>query len=238
MFEEWDTYERHLPQLEQAGLITRTFRRLDAPRQGQVIRAVLEEAAEKGPTAINIKQVAARAGVSVGSLYQYFNNRQGLLDFSIELCVRYLTDLFTYLKPYFASLSLPEALNAYIGGGVAWSRELVGMIQFFGRAAYQGDARLAERVVQPVANSMLALVREMLSTAEQRGELRPGIDLEAAARMIHMLSIGLGDSQLFPYLNRYFCAAGQDFAPERAVAEGIQFIMRAIGSSPVEVDHA
>ena len=86
-------------QFEQEGLVTRTFRRLDPERQQAVVHAILEEAGEKGPTAINIKEVARRADVSVGSLYQYFGNRDGLLDFAVALCVRYMVDMFDSVWP-------------------------------------------------------------------------------------------------------------------------------------------
>ena len=66
-------------QAEQKGLVTRTFRRLDPGQQQKIILAILDEAAEKGPQDLNIKKVASRAEVSVGSLYQYFGNRDRLL---------------------------------------------------------------------------------------------------------------------------------------------------------------
>jgi len=48
--------------------------------------------------------VARRAGVSIGSLYQYFNHRQGLLDFAIEIITRQMVASLTYFKPYMTEL--------------------------------------------------------------------------------------------------------------------------------------
>src|SRR5512142_1089803 len=84
----------YIQQLESKGKVSRTFRRLDSARQQAVINAILEEATEKGPASLNIKEIARRAGVSVGSLYQYFPNRDGLLDFAVELCTRSTIAMF------------------------------------------------------------------------------------------------------------------------------------------------
>ena len=70
---EWTQITARILEFEQAGLVTRTFRRLDPQRQQAVLVAILDEAIEKGPAAINIKQVAERAGVAIGSLYQYLS---------------------------------------------------------------------------------------------------------------------------------------------------------------------
>jgi AcrR family transcriptional regulator len=213
----WEPIYSHILHFEQEGLVTRTFRRLDPERQQAILSAILDEALEKGPTALNIKQVAQRAGVSVGSLYTYFDNRAGLLDFAVELCVRYTTDTFESYRPYLAGLPLREALAAYLTGGVGWSQTQLGLIQFFLRAAYQGDPELAERVVQPIADTLRNMVQEMLAQAAARGEIRPGVDLQATTRLIHALMIAVGDGQLLPYLNTYFQVAGEDLAFERVV---------------------
>src|SRR3972149_9723522 len=111
---EWANIHTHILQLEQEGWVTRTCRRLDPERQQAVIPAILDEAEEKGPAAINIKQVAERAGVSIGSLYQYFDNREGLLTFAIELCVRLVKDAFNQYREALAAMPLREALAAYL----------------------------------------------------------------------------------------------------------------------------
>ncbi len=78
MLPEWIQVHTIILELERAGVVTRTFRRLDPERQQAIVQAILDEALEKGPASINIKKVAKRAGVALGSLYQYFGSRAGL----------------------------------------------------------------------------------------------------------------------------------------------------------------
>jgi AcrR family transcriptional regulator len=215
--------------LEQEGLVTRTFRRLDPERQQAVISAILDEAGEHGPISINIKRVAERAGISIGSLYQYFNNREGLLTFAVELCVRLVTDAFDEYRPALAAMPLREALAAYLMGGLEWGQTQAGFVQFFARAAYHGDPKLAESVVRPIANVMREIVHDILTQAAARGEIRADVDLEAAARVINALMIAIGDPQLLPYLNAYFQVTDPKMPLERTVKAMIEMTIRGIG---------
>jgi AcrR family transcriptional regulator len=209
-------------------MVTRTFRRLDPTRQQMVLQAIIDEAAEKGPTALNIKQVAERAGVAVGSLYQYFGNRDNLLAFAVELCVRQLTDLFAISHSYLMEMPLREALVAYLSYGIEWSQTQQGFIQFFGRAAYQGDPELAAKVVEPVATAMREMVEDMLRGAVQRGEVNPHMDLEATSRVVNALLIAVGDSQMLPHLNQYFQISDESISIERVVDGLMDLIMNGI----------
>jgi len=226
--QDWSQIQPHILQFEQEGLVTRTFRRVDPERQQAVVHALLEEAGEKGPTAINIKEVARRADVSVGSLYQYFGNRDGLLDFAVALCVRYMVDLFNQFGPILAVLPLKEAIRYYMMGGLEWGQIEAGLVRFFGKAAYQGDPVLAESVVRPVAEVMRATVVGILAQAAARGEIRPELDLEATARAVNVLMIAIGDSQLFSELNIYFQVSDENMPLERVMDALIEMLLHGL----------
>ncbi len=214
---EWPQIHTLILELERAGVVTRTFRRLDPERQQVIVYAILDEAIEKGPASLNIKQVAERAGVAVGSLYQYFGSREGLMGFTTELCVNLLTSSFMQYKPFLVSMPLRDGLCAYLTGGVEWGRMMQGLVQFFGKAAYEGTPELSEKVIRPVAVAMREMTYEILLAAQERGELRPGIDLEAVARAINTWIIPAADSQLFPYLNLYFQTSDENVTFQRTL---------------------
>jgi TetR/AcrR family transcriptional regulator len=228
LIQDWSQIQIHILQFEQDGLVTRTFRRLDPERQQAVVHAILEEAGEKGPTAINIKEVARRAQVSVGSLYQYFGNRDGLLDFAVALCVRYVVDLFGQFGPMLAELPLREALRYYVLGGIEWGQTEDGLVRFFGKAAYQGDLALSASVVRPVAEVMRGMMEDIFTQAVARGEIRPDVDLEATTRAVNTLMIAVGDTQLLPYLNDYFQVCDETMPLERVVDAMIEMVLRGI----------
>jgi hypothetical protein len=74
------------------------------------------------------------------------------------------------------------------------------------------------------------MVHDMLTQAAERGEIRGDIDLEATARIVHALTIAVGDSQLLPYLNTYFQVTDEEISPEQALEALLEFVLRGIGN--------
>ncbi len=207
-----------ISQAEEKGWVTRTFRRLDADKQQLIVKAILDEASKKGPSELNIKQVAAIAGVPVGSLYQYFGSRENLLEFTIDLVVRQTAALFESYTAELCQLPLRDALAAYLGGGVEWSEEQLGLVKLFGTAAYQNSDGLNHKVVAPIAAALTNMVRAMLTAARDRGEIRPDVDLEAMVRLVNSQIIMLGDAMIFPHLNTYYQLYDEEMSIERVLA--------------------
>jgi AcrR family transcriptional regulator len=219
-----------LPALEKEGRVSRTFRRLDPERQLAVIDAIVAEAVEKEPGRLGIKGVARRAGVSVGSLYQYFPDRDGILGFAVEICVQTLVALFDESRPYLLAMPLREALAAYLTYGIEWSRSQDGFLRFFGRAAYSGDSSLTESLVRPIAEKMRSLVAELLEAAAARGEIRGDLDREASARVVNALLVAIGDAALFPHINAYLRLMDRSVSSDRIVAAAVDVAMRGVGA--------
>ncbi len=231
--DEFDELElqTQILELEKSGLVTRTFRRLDPERQALIVDAILEEAADKGPASLNVKQVADRAGASVGSLYQYFGNRSGLMQFAIRFVVRTVVALFDLSRPFLAKLTLREALRTYTLEGIKWGQDQLGVTRFIARAAYQGDPALRESVVRPIGTVMRETTRDLLVQAAARGEIRADVDLEAAARVVNALLIALADPQILPYLNTYFQVTDDAVSPERLLDAGLDLILEGLGTA-------
>ena len=229
MLDDWSQFPAYVLQMEQRGLVTRTFRRLDIERQKAVIQAILEESAERGPHNLNVKNVAQRSNVPVGSLYQYFDNREAMVSFAVQLCVDYMVGMFEESRQYLTAMPLREALTIYLSYGVEWSREQAWMLKLFARAAYQGDPDLAESLVRPVATAMRETTREILAQAQARGEIKTGVDLEAAARVVNALLIAVADPVLMPHLNIYFQVTDDEMSPERVFAAALEMLLHGIG---------
>ena len=66
---------------------TQRFQQLDPERARRIIDAAVSEFAEKGYEAANTNQIAKAAGISVGSLFQYFKTKENLFRYVINLGV-------------------------------------------------------------------------------------------------------------------------------------------------------
>jgi len=211
-----------LAELRARNLVTETFVRLQPERRNAVVGALLEQAAERGADGINIKLVAREAGVPVGSLYQYFPDREGLVRAACAMTAARLGSAFAAALPYLVDLPLREALETYLVEGIAWSRREGAFLRAFGVAAYRGavvrgDAELRKAFVAPVAEALFGLIRALVEAAEARGELRRGIDIEGASRTTHALLCAAGDALLFPGLDDYYLLYGDGAPPESRI---------------------
>lgn len=215
-------------EMEQKGLVTRTFRRLDPSRQEAVMRAILDVSAEDGPTELSMSKVAEKAGVAVGSLYLYFPGKQGVLEFAISLTTATLLDLLEQGRPHMLKMPLREALSVFMNSGMEWGQAQMGAVKFFGRAAYQGDPELAESVVRPVAEALREVMEDILRAAETRGELRPGLDVPAASRLLYAITITTTDPLLLPYLNTYFQLYDAEITRERILDTFLDMIANGV----------
>jgi AcrR family transcriptional regulator len=214
--------------MEKQGIVTRTFRRLDPPRQQRIIQALFDEIAQKGPENFNMKAVAERASVAVGSLYQYFEKRESLLGFAINLFSVYITRIFEAALPYWETMDTRTALKTYVLSGIEWTESQPGFASFFARLAYQGDLKLSDEVVKPIATAMRQNIEQILVNGVQKGEISPGIDIQKSARVLNALTIAITDPVLLPYLNAYFQIIGENNTAEEMLDTALDMIFSGI----------
>ncbi|QDX80522.1 hypothetical protein B9N43_04190 [Denitratisoma sp. DHT3] len=109
-----------------------THRRLPTQRRAKhtvdsMLTAARELLAEGGATAVTTRNVAERAGVSVGSLYEYFPNREAILA---HLAREVLLDEAKAANTDYARMreqSLPEYLDGVIGRVVQVERKMLAL---------------------------------------------------------------------------------------------------------------
>src|SRR3954470_7659818 len=63
------------------------FRRRKADRPGEIVQAAMAVFAEKGFAAAKLDEIAARAGVSKGALYLYFETKEDLFRAVVEQAI-------------------------------------------------------------------------------------------------------------------------------------------------------
>ena len=158
---------------------TATFERIPEEKQRRVLESAKRAFARRGYAGTNVNDVARDAGISVGSLYQYFRTKEdiflALIEHSHSLLASIIDDIFrresTFLGRVQAilkvavdsSLKDPELLNLYI----ACTTEELGPMA----------AKLSSRIESVAAHRY----REMVSDAIRNGEVRPGADAAAVS---------------------------------------------------------
>jgi AcrR family transcriptional regulator len=157
-------------------------------RSQETLRIVLEAAAQvllrEGYARATTNRIAEVAGVSVGTIYQYFANKDVLFDALIQ---RYFNEILEQIRGLSLDFSRPFAttLRAVISNGIRVQRhgpELLHALEYVPNAIFR--RRLREGKQQ-----LIAFVGTLLEA--YRGDLR-AIDLNRAATLIVNAAEGIG----------------------------------------------
>ncbi|MGF1947780.1 TetR/AcrR family transcriptional regulator [Enterococcus gallinarum] len=75
------------------------FNRLNSEKQQFILKQIIKEFGESGYDRVSMRNIAKNTGVSIGSLYQYFNDKEGILKVAIE-------QVFNILSPYIDEIEI------------------------------------------------------------------------------------------------------------------------------------
>jgi AcrR family transcriptional regulator len=165
-------------------------RRKDA-RPAEIVAAAMAVFAEKGFAAARLDDIAARAGVSKGALYLYFETKEDLfravvtdavapnIDIVAGLIQSYEGDFATLARMAFANLARVAA-DTPLGGVV---KMVIGESRNFPELARVWHDALVARA--------LALVSGAIAQAQARGEVKPGDPRVYAIGLISPILLGV-----------------------------------------------
>jgi len=160
------------------------FRRRKTARPGEIAAAALQVFAEKGFAAARLDDIAARAGVSKGAIYLYFETKEDVFRAVVEQTI---APNLAAVRAMIAAHPGPfSALVETVAGRVA---EIVGQSRIGGVAKMViGEAgnfpELARIWHDRVVSLMLEAVAQAIAAAQARGEVRPGDPRAYALQMI------------------------------------------------------
>lgn len=167
------------------------FRRRKADRPGEIVAAALAVFAEKGFAAARLEEIAARAGVSKGALYLYFETKQDLFRAVVEQAIApniqaVRTMIAAHPGPFRDLLRLvPERIAILLDtlpvGGVI--KMVIGEAGNFPELARVWHDRLVAQALGALADAVRA--------AQARGEVKTGDPRTYALQLIAPLLISV-----------------------------------------------
>jgi len=167
-------------------------------RRQHIGAAVLRLIATRGLEAASLRNVAAEAGVSMGTVQHYFTSKQEMLDFA----QRYNYERTTVRIPeLLAKVPEPRTFRVLLR---ALLIDLLGLDGESSEGVRLGAAIRAYAVVDPLAAATLRTAYDgvtsffatHLRTAQGTGELPAGLDAEQAARHLFAVVEGLSGPTL------------------------------------------
>lgn len=167
------------------------WRRRKEARPGEIVAAALEVFAEKGFAAARLDDIAARAGVSKGALYLYFETKQDLFAAVVRDAV---SPNIAAVEALAAAIDLPFAQVARMLLGRAAEMMIaspVGPVAKMVIAESRNFPELARVWHDEVVARMLGVLTGLIERAQARGEVRPGDSRYHALSLIGPMLMGL-----------------------------------------------
>lgn len=215
-----------------SGVAAKRERRKEA-RPGELLDAALDLFVEKGFAATRSEEVAARAGVSKGTLFLYFESKEELFKAVVR---ENISGRFTEWRAELDAFegSTPELLAYCMNSW--WER--VGLTRASGLTKLMmSEAKnfpdIAAFYQQEVVMPGQGLIRSILQRGMDRGEFRP-MDLDYAVYLVVA-------PMIFLTLSRHSAgvcvSSDRDLDPKKYIAFQVQTILNGI-SAPAAADQA
>lgn len=197
-------------------------------RPSELLDAALDVFVERGFASARLDDVAARAGVSKGTLYLYYDNKEELFKAVVRQTILPLIAQFR------------EAIEQSDQSGSQLLQEFVwSWWTQFGNTRLAGIAKLCigeagnfPEVAQFWNEEVIASNNELLTMILARGidtgEFRP-VDVES---MVHQVMAPLVLKAIWRQSIESCCVSGASLDPERFIVHHLDILLRGLGAEP------
>jgi AcrR family transcriptional regulator len=158
---------------------TPTFDRIAEDKRKRVLDCAKRAFARDGYEGTNVNNVAREAGISVGSLYQYFRSKEDLFLSLIEeshgTLMSVIGEIFDRWPGFF------ERVEALLRAAVEWSQKDPDLLNLYIACTTEEMAPLAAKLSGRIESVAAEKYPAMVAEAKARGEIRADADEAATA---------------------------------------------------------
>jgi AcrR family transcriptional regulator len=160
-----------------------TFFNLPQEKREMIINAAVEEFAEYGLENASTNRIVANSGISKGSFYQYFEDKQDVFMYLLSVLEQEKMQYFQGRHPPSTNMDTFEYFRWMIKAGMEFNSAYPRMTQavsrvLLGEGLYYGKDFASYREKTTQALSM------MIGQAIERGEVDPSVDVELAVMVM------------------------------------------------------
>lgn len=154
--------------------MTELFGRIPEEKRVRIFNAAINEFAVYGYMNANTNKIARQAGISVGSLFQYFDNKEDLFLTTVNHCA-------TIMKAALEEIMIGEEdilvkVEKLLRTIQKHSRENINMIRLYNEMATQSNSKIICEVVMDIETLTAKLYAELIRKAQREQEARSDCD--------------------------------------------------------------
>lgn len=206
-----------------------TFDNIPPEKRARVIDSATKEFAKKGYHDTSIGSIADKAGISVGSIYKYFENKQDLFLTIIDESISRVETLLLGLAKTDEDVMIK--VEKILREIISVSREDEVLIKLYNSMTTINDKKLARQFATEMEKITAEVYTEAIREGQENGEIRKDIDPGIAAFLIDDLFMSLQFSFASDYyVQRFKVYCGEDAIEkdEFVIREVLKFIKSAL----------
>jgi TetR/AcrR family transcriptional regulator len=166
---------------------TELFQNLSPEKQEKVFQAAVSEFASKGYRNASMNSLVKTAGISKGSIFQYFRSKRNLFDAVLEIAVQQVKRHLKQVRGETEDLSFPERLEKLLRSGFHFIDQHPLLTAVYFQLLQSGDAPFgSERLIQ-LRRQGTEFLTELIEKAVSKGELTDDIDAQRAGFLVNSL---------------------------------------------------
>jgi len=214
-------------------LYKETFDKISDDKRARILEAATTEFADKGFSAANINVIAKNAGISIGSMYNYFASKE-------DLFLTVFDDGYKILESALIEVSNVEGdifdkFEALIRTAQTTSKKYQKLTQIYLDSTSEGLTHLSRRLSRQFESITAQYYHEMLNKAKAEGYIAGDLDEKVTSFCLDNLIVLLQFSYASEYFNeRMKIFAGDDaLENDEKIINGImRFIRGALSYTP------
>ena len=162
----------------------RAWERRKEHRPGELLDAALEVFVARGYAAARLDDVAARAGVSKGTLYLYYAGKEDLFKAVVRVHIVPVIEQFRQRIEQATGSSEELLVNVLTDWWHCFSQPQIGGIIKLIIAEASNFPEIARFFHEEIANTSHAVIRSLLARGVERNEFRTPCDMDVAVHLI------------------------------------------------------
>lgn len=189
------------------------FEKIPGEKRARIIEAALIEFSSMGYNAANINTIAKNAGISIGSMYQYFESKENLFLTVMDDAYRIIEQSITEIDNVKGNLF--DKLNEIIIHVQKYAREYRLLNQIYLEATTQGLSRISKKLSLKMETVSSEYYKILLDTAMKDGTVDKSINPGVAAFCIDNIILLLQ----FSYSSEYYGERMRIFAGDDSLKD-------------------
>lgn len=166
-----------------------TFTNLGDEKKRNIFDAAVQEFSTRRFSEASINQIIKTAGISRGSFYQYFNDKEDIYLYMIMEIGKEKLEVLSHTEPLSPEADLFDTLLHMTRVALTWAKtkpdyNRIGLLMEFDDSGFIAKFR-------ELSTEGLAMIKGMVERDKQRGLIRQEVDSDLVVEMMYTLNMNL-----------------------------------------------